>query len=293
VQFLATFAMVERECVTVLDAVDVGDDELAHCGDPWLPCDQLTATLEGRSLDANALNADEYGVWISGFAPIRASDGSIVGALSVDLPAVESAGLQALHTDLSRTLASMLHVTARRRNRVEIDAISDGLTGLYNHRYLHERLDEELVRLRERKGELTLLFIDLDRFKALNDGRGHKAGDETLRRVARILEGCSRRVDLAARYGGDEFVLALVESDAAGAREVAERICHSVADTVDGERRAVTVSIGIASFPRDARTKDELLDKAHWAMSAAKRAGRDRVTAFSDDLEGEPAGDAH
>ena len=290
VRFLTTFAMVDHECVTVLDTSD--DDDLSHCGDPWLPCDQLAAALEGRDLAANALNADQYGVWISGFAPIRAADGTIVGALSVDLPAVESPGLQQLHTDLSRTLASMLQATTRRGSRVELEAISDGLTGLYNHRYLHERLDEELARLRERDGELSLLHIDVDHFKSLNDARGHKAGDEALRRVARILEQCSRRVDLAARYGGDEFVLALVESGEAGAREVAERICRSVADTVDGERRAVTVSIGIANFPRDARTKDELLDKADWAMNAAKRAGRDRVMAFSDDLAREPASEA-
>jgi diguanylate cyclase (GGDEF)-like protein len=286
VRFLTSFAMVDRECVTVLDS---SDDDLSRCGDPWLPCDQLTAALEGRDLAVNALNADQYGVWISGFAPIRAVDGAIVGALSVDLPAVESPGLQQLHTDLSHTLASMLQATTRRGSRVELEAISDGLTGLYNHRYLHERLEEELVRLHERENELSLLYIDIDRFKTLNDARGHKAGDETLRRVARVLEQCSRRVDLAARYGGDEFVLALVESGETGAREVAERICRSVADTVDGERRAVTVSIGIANFPRDARTKDELLDKADWAMNAAKRSGRDRVMAFSDDLAREPA----
>jgi diguanylate cyclase (GGDEF)-like protein len=288
VRLLTTFAMVDRECVTVLDPCD-GDDDRSHCGDPWLPCDQLAAALEGRDLEANALNADQFGVWISGFAPIRAADGTIAGALSIDLPAVESPGLQQLHTDLSRTLASMLQATTRRGSRVELEAISDGLTGLYNHRYLHERLEEELVRLRERENELSLLYIDVDRFKTLNDARGHKAGDEALRRVARILEQCSRRVDLAARYGGDEFVLALVESGETGAREVAERICRSVADTVDGERRAVTVSIGIANFPRDARTKDELLDKADWAMNAAKRSGRDRVMAFSDDLAREPA----
>jgi diguanylate cyclase (GGDEF)-like protein len=203
------------------------------------------------------------------------------------LPAVTSPGLQQLHTDLSRTLASMLHATTLRVTRAELEAISDGLTGLYNHRYLHERLDEELERARRDGIELALLFIDLDEFKAHNDALGHKAGDEALRRVARILEECSRRIDLAARYGGDEFVLVLVDSSAAGACEVAERVRESVAGAHANGGPPLTVSIGIATFPGDARTKDELLDKADWALYAAKRAGRDRVLRFAPWVDGQ------
>ena len=280
VRFLTTFALVEGMCVTVLDTGET-DDDVSHCGDQWYPCDQLAAILEDRDLDANVLNADEFGVWVTGIAPIRAADGSVAAALSVDLPAVETPGLQQLHTDLSRTLASMLHATTLRTTRAQLEAISDGLTGLYNHRYLHERLEEELERARCRDGELSVLFVDLDRFKAHNDALGHKAGDEALRRVARILEDCSRSIDLVARYGGDEFVLVLVDSGAPGASDVAERVRESVAAAGADGAPPLTVSIGIASFPADARTKDELLDKADWALHAAKRAGRDRTLRFA------------
>jgi diguanylate cyclase (GGDEF)-like protein len=279
-RFITTFALVDGLCITVLDTGET-EDELSHCGDQWFAGGEIAAALEGRELDANVLYADEFGVWVTGTAPLRAADGSLVGVLSVDLPAVESPGLQQLHTDLSRTLASMLHATTLRVTRAELEAISDGLTGLYNHRYLHERLEEELDRARALDGELALLFIDLDDFKAHNDALGHKAGDEALRRVARILEGCGRQIDLVARYGGDEFVLLLTDSDAAGACEVAERVRRSVAATDAAGGLPLTVSIGIATFPGDARTKDELLDKADWALYAAKRAGRDRVVRFA------------
>ena len=125
----------------------------------------------------------------------------------------------------------MLQAAAIRFSRAEVEAITDGLTGLYNHRYLHERLEEELERGRRRQSPVGLLFVDCDDFKRYNDLHGHKAGDTVLARIARIIEACSRRVDLAARYGGEEFVLVLVDTDHAGAVTVAERIRSEVAST--------------------------------------------------------------
>jgi len=97
----------------------------------------------------------------------------------------------------------MLQTAAVRLSRAEIDAITDALTGLYNHRYLHERLSEELVRSRERGQPLSVLFCDLDHFKLYNDRNGHSAGDAALREVAHIIEQSVRSVDIAARYGGE------------------------------------------------------------------------------------------
>jgi diguanylate cyclase (GGDEF)-like protein len=178
----------------------------------------------------------------------------------------------------------MLQAAAIRYSRAEVEATTDGLTGLYNHRYLHERLEEELERARRRGEKVSLLFFDCDEFKRYNDAYGHKAGDAALGRIARITEACSRRIDLAARYGGEEFVLVLVDTDGAGALVVAERIRADIEASNSLGGRPLTVSIGVTTCPDDAAAKDELLDKADWAMYAAKRAGRNRVLAFRDGL---------
>jgi diguanylate cyclase (GGDEF)-like protein/excisionase family DNA binding protein len=281
-RFITTFAITGDRCVTVLDTGDTESD-VSHLGDQWLAQDELAAVLAGERPRANVLNADDFGVWVTGTAPIVSDDGKIVAAVTVDAPALQSLE-ERLQADRSHTLAAMLQAAAIRFSRAEVEAITDGLTGLYNHRYLHERLEEELERARRRETTLSLLFFDCDEFKVYNDAYGHKAGDAALARIARITEASSRRVDLAARYGGEEFVLVLVETDGRGALTVAERIRGEVASSSVLAGRPLSVSIGVATYPNDASAKDELLDKADWAMYAAKRAGRNRVLAFSDGL---------
>jgi diguanylate cyclase (GGDEF)-like protein/excisionase family DNA binding protein len=281
VPFITSFAMAGDQCITVLDTGET-EDEVSHLGDPWLPEDELTRVLAGEALVANVLNADDFGVWVSGIAPLRDAQGTVVGAVSVDVPVVESRD-HSLQGDRSHALAAMLQSAAIRFSRAEIEAITDGLTGLYNHRYLHERLDEELKRARRRKSPLSLLFLDCDHFKVYNDTYGHKAGDAALSHIARIIESCSRRIDLAARYGGEEFVLAVVDADLAGALVVAERIRSEIEAQGVKDGQPLTVSVGVASYPEHAAAKDELLDKADWAMYLAKDAGRNRVLAFCDE----------
>ena len=282
VRFVTTFATVGDQCITVLDTGE-SESDVSHLGDQWLAQDELGAVLAGDTPAANVLNADDFGVWVTGTAPVRGPDGAVVAAVTVDAPALE-AGAQGLQTDRSHTLAAMLQAAAIRYSRAEVEAITDGLTGLYNHRYLHERLEEELDRARRRGEKVSLLFFDCDEFKRYNDAYGHKAGDAALGRIARITEACSRRIDLAARYGGEEFVLALVDTDSAGALVVAERIRADIEASSSLGGRPLTVSIGVTTCPDDAAAKDELLDKADWAMYAAKRAGRNRVLAFRDGL---------
>jgi hypothetical protein len=140
VRFVTSFAMVGYQCITVLDTGDT-ENEISHCGDPWLPEDELVRVLAGESLLANVLNADDFGVWVSGIAPVYDAQGAVVAAVTVDAPVVESLG-RLVRGDRSHTLAAMLQSAAIRFSRAEVEAITDGLTGLYNHRYLHERLDK-------------------------------------------------------------------------------------------------------------------------------------------------------
>jgi diguanylate cyclase (GGDEF)-like protein len=165
--------------------------------------------------------------------------------------------------------------------RSELEAITDGLTGLYNHRYFHERLSEEIDRCQEQGTGLALLFCDLDNFRAFNDLHGHGSGDKALRAVARVLESSVRHVDLVARYGGEEFAAILIDTTEPGALEVAERIRAGITHAQLGAGTdTLSMSIGVATCPRDATFKDELVDKADWAMYLAKRRGRDTVMTF-------------
>jgi diguanylate cyclase (GGDEF)-like protein/PAS domain S-box-containing protein len=159
-------------------------------------------------------------------------------------------------------------------------ALSDSLTGLANHRRLFEVLHAEITRTKRTEREFSVLLLDLDGLKAINDRFGHLAGNRALCRLARVLADCCRSVDTAARQGGDEFALVLPETGAAAATLVARRICELL--TKDAEAPFLSVSVGVASCPKDAETVGTLLyvaDRALYAMkdkrSKAARAGRD------------------
>jgi diguanylate cyclase (GGDEF)-like protein len=170
----------------------------------------------------------------------------------------------------------------RRNQELERAADTDGLTGLANRRAFDAAL-ERAWRRHQRTGQpLSLLLLDLDRFKLLNDQCGHQAGDETLRRFARVLSGAARRPDdLAARYGGEEFALILSDTDKAGAMEVAENFRDALAATdiphPGGIHGRVTASVGIATVMQDVATAEALVARADVALYQAKRAGRDRT----------------
>jgi diguanylate cyclase (GGDEF)-like protein len=181
----------------------------------------------------------------------------------------------------------MLQSAAIRFSRAEVEAITDGLTGLYNHRYLHERLEEELERARRHDSRVSVLFCDCDHFKVYNDLYGHKAGDAALSRIARIIEACSRRTDLAARYGGEEFVCLLPETDQEGARIVADQVMAQMRELAlphaySPIARQVTVSVGLATAerPSPARPCRTLVEEADMWMYEAKGRGRNRVEGF-------------
>ncbi len=179
--------------------------------------------------------------------------------------------------------------------RMEQLATTDGLTGLCNHRHFQERLANEVERAQRSAQPLSLLLLDIDHFKKVNDSYGHPCGDEAIRRLAAILKRQARQIDLAARYGGEEFVMVLPDTPSKGAKVVAERIRKEFQKEVfrapDGGTFQATVSLGLAVYPRDGKKKAELIDRADRALYQAKRSGRNRTVEFGE--TDEAAGQLH
>ncbi len=169
----------------------------------------------------------------------------------------------------------------REQERLSHASLTDELTGLLNRRALDMRLAEEVARAERYGTALSLLVLDLDRFKQVNDQMGHAAGDALLRAVGVLLRSELRTTDLAARYGGDEFALALPEVTKTGAWAVAEKICASLrrltVDSGSGVRVSTTCSVGVASFGDSFSDPESLMRAADTALYAAKAAGRNRV----------------
>ncbi|MBP7866653.1 MAG: diguanylate cyclase [Acidobacteria bacterium] len=175
-------------------------------------------------------------------------------------------------------------------------AVTDALTGLTNRRHFFDLAEAEFQRSRRYERPLAVIMADIDHFKQVNDTWGHSAGDEALREVAGRFQSGIRRVDLVGRYGGEEFVFLLPESDLDAAMAVAERIRVSVAEPAvtlsTGEALRLTVSLGVAALREGIASLQQLLDVADGALFVSKHSGRDRVTAAEGGESGEDAGSA-
>lgn len=165
-------------------------------------------------------------------------------------------------------------------------ATRDQLTGLLNRREFDRILNEERERALRFGHRLALLMVDIDHFKSVNDTHGHPAGDAVLREVARRLAAESRTVDRVVRFGGEEFALILMQTDAVAALDVARRMCAAIArDPIVATETAalnVTVSVGAAVLPDDARTEAALVAAADKALYAAKQRGRNRAVSITE-----------
>src|SRR5213082_2977075 len=194
------------------------------------------------------------------------------GDLAVDLPVVGGGELGYV-TEVFNDMVARLRDSHHELERL---SITDDLTGLFNRRYVMEALANEVRRSRRLEHPFTLLMLDVDHFKEYNDAYGHLAGDAALARVAAILKESTRDVDCAARYGGEEFVILLPETEAAGATETAQRIqARLTGDELVGGK--LTLSVGVAQFPEDGESPEDLLAGADAALHQAKREGRNRV----------------
>jgi diguanylate cyclase (GGDEF)-like protein len=164
-------------------------------------------------------------------------------------------------------------------DRLAMASQTDHLTGLGNRRYFQERLEEEFARANRHGLSLSLLMIDVDGLKEINDRGGHRAGDLALRRAATAIREGSRLSDVAARWGGDEFVLLAPSTGLEEARRVGERIRALMGTGAEGESRAVTVSVGVSTIDGAGRTAspETLVREADIALYAAKEAGRNQV----------------
>ena len=162
-------------------------------------------------------------------------------------------------------------------------SFKDEVTGLYNRRFFSIRLEEEVSRYRRFNHPVSVVLLDLDGFKEINDELGHASGDETLRGMAEILLRHSRGINVICRYGGDEFAILLVETSKGGARLYADRIRYVLPSFRFAHGRRVTASFGIASLPEDVTpAPDALIRAADEALYAAKRAGKNRVSVYED-----------
>jgi diguanylate cyclase (GGDEF)-like protein len=161
-------------------------------------------------------------------------------------------------------------------------AITDSLSGLYTHGYFQDSLGKELLLHKSRDQALSLMIIDVDFFKKVNDSYGHPQGDAMLKQLGGVIKQLTRTTDVVCRYGGDEFTVTMTNTDRMGAMVLAERIRQTVEEhtfVVGNRNLKITVSGGVASYPENAESKKELIEKADKAMYESKKNGRNRVSA--------------
>jgi diguanylate cyclase (GGDEF)-like protein/putative nucleotidyltransferase with HDIG domain len=163
-------------------------------------------------------------------------------------------------------------------------ANTDELTALYNHRHFHERIEQEIARGSRFGITFSLIILDLDLFKVYNDIYGHLAGDQLLRKVGKLIQSSVRTIDLAFRYGGEEFAILLPETRMEDALRVAERLRKTIEAKSSFREMPVTASLGIASWPSDGVMKEEIIHRADTALYRAKQTGRNRTCIASDGL---------
>ena len=165
-------------------------------------------------------------------------------------------------------------------------ARTDGLTGLLNHRTFMEKLSEEYKRIDRESRPFSILLMDIDKFKNVNDTYGHPVGDLAIKSVAKVLKETARATDFVARYGGEEFAVGMVDTRSEGAQQMAERVRaimeKTVAARIGSRDLMITLSIGVSSFPEDTRNAADLVTLADNALYQAKRSGRNRVCLLKD-----------
>jgi len=185
----------------------------------------------------------------------------------------------------SASIAIQRNLFYKETERLKRLSITDPLTSLYNRRYINERIKEEITRFKRYKQPFTLLMLDIDGFKAYNDEYGHIKGDHVLKTFADVLSTSLRTIDIAGRFGGDEFLVILSQTSKADAISLGERLKKEVNNrlstfTPDPQKKKMTISMGIATFPDDAPSFEDVLEKVDEALYLAKKGGGNRISFF-------------
>jgi diguanylate cyclase (GGDEF)-like protein len=235
----------------------------------------VTAGADSYRAHATTLDASD-GLTLVMLGPPKSG-----GFLGIGAPALAIVvGFLMLAVGLAWSLARTL---TRLHQRVEQQAVTDPLTGLWNRRHLAETLEREVDRARRFGHPMSLIILDVDDFKQINDREGHLQGDLVLESVADVVREGTRLIDVAARYGGDELAVILVETDREGALILGERLADRMRATKvpmrEGGSMGVTISLGVATIPDSADNLDSLVDAADRALLRAKRAGKNQIRA--------------
>jgi diguanylate cyclase (GGDEF)-like protein len=187
--------------------------------------------------------------------------------------------------NVSRELKNPMVIEISIYEHTERSAITDGLTGLYNHTYFLQILRQEVLRCKRHELKMSVALFDLDDFKKLNDHRGHVEGDRILMKTAALIKDSLREIDVPARYGGEEFAVILPETAGTGAYVVAERVRVHVEEHFRRRKgvAGVTLSGGIATYPNDATNPEDLIGRADEGLYRSKAAGKNRITLVRGD----------
>lgn len=241
--------------------------DVIECLDPESAAQFIKRVFDGEpqpDVEWFATNRHGQEMWLyTATIPLFDSSGKIAGAMGATLDITSRKEAELSLSEMNQQLATL--------------AATDGLTGLANQRAFREALEAAQAKAIRTKQPLSVILLDVDRFKAYNDSFGHVEGDEVLIQIGRCLQSCVRSFDLVARYGGEEFILLLPETDAATATLIAER-CREEVEAHPWPKRSVTASFGIATWTQGEMEFSQLVSLADRAMYASKEAGRNRVT---------------
>jgi diguanylate cyclase (GGDEF)-like protein/PAS domain S-box-containing protein len=262
--------------------------DLSHPEDVEMTRDKFTALvngqIEGYQIENRYRRKDGSYFWATvSSKPIRKADGSIETAIGIitDITSLKKAEMELINAN--RLLNYQLKEIAELRDKLREQAIRDPLTNLYNRRFMEETLNLEIHRARRSHSLVSLVMMDIDHFKLVNDRFGHKTGDYVLEALGRMLLDNTRKSDVACRYGGEEFLIVLPNTSLEDAARRAEQFRASFEALRVGDKKRptkATMSIGIACFPTHGEDGEQVLDRADEALYSAKATGRNCVVVF-------------